>query len=51
MRTPQDILKKPIVSERSMGLTAENKYSFYVAPKSNMRYRNCSKLLLLMLTL
>jgi len=35
MRTPQDILKKPIVSERSMGLTAENKYSFYVAPKAN----------------
>lgn len=35
MRTPQDILKKPIVSERSMGLTAENKYSFYVDPKAN----------------
>lgn len=35
MRAPQDILKKPIVSERSMGLTAENKYSFYVDPKAN----------------
>lgn len=35
MRTPQDILKKPIVSERSMGLTTENKYSFYVDSKAN----------------
>lgn len=35
MRSPQDVLKKPIVSERSMGLTTENKYSFYVDPKAN----------------
>jgi len=35
MRNPRDVLKKPIVSERSMGLTAENKYSFYVDPAAN----------------
>lgn len=35
MRDPRDILKKPIVSERSMGLLEQNKYSFYVDPEAN----------------
>ena len=35
MRSPQEVLKKPIVSERSMGLTEHNKYSFYVDPNAN----------------
>ncbi|MBU7007461.1 50S ribosomal protein L23 [Phosphitispora fastidiosa] len=35
MRNPRDVLKKPIVSERSMGLMEQNKYSFYVEPKAN----------------
>lgn len=35
MRNPRDVLKKPIVSERSMGLTEQNKYSFYVDPQAN----------------
>ncbi|PKM43163.1 MAG: 50S ribosomal protein L23 [Firmicutes bacterium HGW-Firmicutes-8] len=35
MRNARDVLRKPIVSERSMGLLEQNKYSFYVDPKSN----------------
>ncbi len=35
MRNPRDILKKPIVSERSMDLLEQNKYSFYVDPNAN----------------
>lgn len=35
MRNPRDILKKPIVSERSMDLLEQNKYSFYVDPSAN----------------
>ncbi|MCL5935222.1 MAG: 50S ribosomal protein L23 [Eubacteriales bacterium] len=35
MRNPRDVLRKPIVSERSMGLTEQGKYSFYVDPKAN----------------
>lgn len=35
MRNPRDVLKKPIVSERSMGLLEQNKYSFYVNPDAN----------------
>ncbi len=35
MRNPRDVLIRPIVSERSMGLTEQNKYSFYVAPNAN----------------
>ncbi len=35
MRNPRDVLKKPIISERSMGLMEQNKYSFYVEPKAN----------------
>ena len=35
MRNPRDVLKKPIVSERSMGLAEQSKYSFYVDPNAN----------------
>lgn len=35
MRNSRDILKKPIVSERSMDLLQQNKYSFYVDPNAN----------------
>jgi len=35
MRNPRDVLLKPIVSERSMDLLAQNKYSFYVDPNAN----------------
>ena len=35
MRNPSEVLKKPIVSERSMGLLEQNKYSFYVDPNAN----------------
>ncbi len=35
MRNPQDVLIKPIISERSMDLLEQNKYSFYVNPAAN----------------
>jgi len=35
MRNPRDVLKKPVVSEKSMALLEENKYTFYVDPKAN----------------
>ncbi|PKM80569.1 MAG: 50S ribosomal protein L23 [Firmicutes bacterium HGW-Firmicutes-14] len=35
MRNPRDILRKPIVSERSMDLIQQNKYSFYVERNAN----------------
>lgn len=35
MRNPRDVIKKPVVSEKSMGLLEENKYTFYVDPKAN----------------
>ncbi|ADG81184.1 50S ribosomal protein L25 [Thermincola ferriacetica] len=35
MRNPRDIIKRPVISERSMGLLEENKYTFYVDPKAN----------------
>jgi large subunit ribosomal protein L23 len=35
MRNPRDVLKKPVVSERSMALLEDNKYTFYVDPKAN----------------
>lgn len=31
----RDIIKRPIISEKSMGLMAENKYTFMVHPKAN----------------
>lgn len=35
MLNPRDIIKKPLVSEKSMGLMAENKYTFIVDKKAN----------------
>ncbi|MZP30255.1 50S ribosomal protein L23 [Heliobacterium undosum] len=35
MRSPYDVLKKPVISERSMDLAQENKYTFVVEPKAN----------------
>jgi large subunit ribosomal protein L23 len=35
MRNPRDVLKKPIVSERSTSLLEQNKYSFYVDKAAN----------------
>ena len=35
MRNPRDILRKPVVSEKSMALMEENKYTFLVDPKAN----------------
>lgn len=35
MRNPRDVLKKPVVSERSMAMLEDNKYTFYVDPKAN----------------
>ena len=35
MINPRDIIKKPVVSEKSMGLMAEDKYTFIVDKKAN----------------
>lgn len=35
MRSPQEVLLKPVVSEKSMGLMEDNKYTFYVNRNSN----------------
>lgn len=35
MKNPRDILKKPLITEKSMDLVGENKYSFIVDPNSN----------------
>jgi large subunit ribosomal protein L23 len=35
MRSPQDVLIKPVLSEKSYGLLAENKYTFVVNPDAN----------------
>lgn len=35
MRSPYDVIKKPLISEKAMDLVSENKYSFFVEPKSN----------------
>ncbi|WP_089609470.1 50S ribosomal protein L23 [Dehalobacterium formicoaceticum] len=35
MRNPHDVLIKPIVSEKSMGLMEENKYTFIVDKNAN----------------
>jgi len=35
MRSPYEVLKKPVVSEKTMGLLAENKYTFLVNPDAN----------------
>ena len=35
MRSPYDVLKRPVVSEKTMNLLAENKYTFLVNPDAN----------------
>lgn len=35
MRTPYDIIKKPIITEKSMGELADKKYTFEVAIDAN----------------
>lgn len=35
MRNPHDVLVKPLVSEKSVGLMEENKYSFLVDKNAN----------------
>ncbi|MFZ5645239.1 MAG: 50S ribosomal protein L23 [Bacillota bacterium] len=35
MKNPRDILKKPLITEKSMDLVQENKYTFIVDPNSN----------------
>ena len=35
MRNPHNVLIKPMISEKSMGLIAENKYSFFVDRAAN----------------
>ena len=35
MRNPHDILIKPVISEKSMGMMEENKYTFYVDKDAN----------------
>lgn len=35
MRSAHDVLIKPLVSEKTMGLMEENKYTFFVDPKAN----------------
>lgn len=35
MRDPRDVLIKPVISEKSVGLIEENKYTFWVAPVAN----------------
>ncbi|MEW5952258.1 MAG: 50S ribosomal protein L23 [Bacillota bacterium] len=35
MKNPRDIIKKPLVTEKSMDLVQENKYTFIVDPKAN----------------
>lgn len=35
MKNPRDILRKPVVTEKSTSLLKDNKYTFVVDPKSN----------------
>lgn len=35
MRDARDVLKRPVISEKSVGLLEENKYSFWVDPAAN----------------
>lgn len=35
MRDARDVLKRPVVSEKSVGLVEENKYTFWVNPDAN----------------
>lgn len=35
MSNPRDIMKKPVISEKSMSMLESNKYSFYVDTNAN----------------
>ena len=35
MRTPYDVILKPVISEQSMDVAADKKYTFKVAPDAN----------------
>lgn len=35
MKNPRDILKRPVITEKSMSLTADGKYTFLVDPGAN----------------
>ncbi|MDN5293888.1 MAG: large subunit ribosomal protein [Eubacteriales bacterium] len=35
MKDPRDIIIKPVITERSMELLSQNKYTFYVDPRAN----------------
>lgn len=35
MRLPQDIILRPVISEKATRLVEENKYTFFVAPDAN----------------
>ncbi|RKO65902.1 50S ribosomal protein L23 [Desulfofundulus salinus] len=35
MKNPRDILKRPLITEKSMSLLADNKYTFIVDPNAN----------------
>lgn len=35
MRNPHDVILKPVVTEKSMGMLEENKYSFFVDKNAN----------------
>ncbi|HVJ47535.1 50S ribosomal protein L23 [Desulfitobacterium sp.] len=35
MRDAREVLKRPVVSEKSVGMVEENKYSFWVNPAAN----------------
>ncbi len=35
MKNPRDIIKKPVITEKSMGMVEENKYTFIVDMGSN----------------
>jgi len=35
MRDARDVLQRPVISEKSVGMAEEGKYSFWVAPAAN----------------
>ncbi len=35
MKDPRDVIKAPVISEKSYGLLDDNKYTFVVDPRSN----------------
>ena len=34
MNTPYDVILKPVITEKTMAITAEGKYTFIVAPEA-----------------